>query len=149
MADKPNKKRKLVPRQKQFIKPLASGMTQTDAAKAAGYRNKSPKKAGYQAMEQISGSLSRLLIVQILVSLGIRTFGFDKTTILYAEANEYPPTKEKVQEALTKSDVDPLYSIMLLSSAVFDVMVVPELLSISLDGQQTRLVAFPSFTPTS
>jgi hypothetical protein len=92
----------------------------------------------------ISG-MSRLLIVQIVVSLGIRALGFDRTTILYAEAAEYPPNKEEVQEALTKSDVDPLYSIMLLSSGVFDVMVVPELLSISLDGQQTRLIAFPSF----
>ena len=92
----------------------------------------------------ISG-MSRLLIVQILVSLGIRPFGFDRITVLYAEATEYPPTNKEVQEALSKSDVDPLYSIMLLSSGVFDVMVVPELLSISLDGQQTRLIAFPSF----
>jgi len=92
----------------------------------------------------VSG-MSRLLIVQILVSLGIRTFGFSRTTVLYAEATEYPPNHQEVREALSKSDVDPLYSIMLLSSGVFDVMVVPELLSISLDGQQARLIAFPSF----
>lgn len=92
----------------------------------------------------ISG-MSRLLIVQILVSLGISTLGFSRTTVLYSEATEYPPSNQEVQEALSKSDVDPLYSIMLLSSGVFDVMVVPELLSISLDGQQTRLIAFPSF----
>jgi hypothetical protein len=75
----------------------------------------------------------------------MRIAGFERTTVLYAEAAEYPPNKEEVQEELTKSDVDPLYSIMLLSSGVFDVMVIPELRSISLDGQQTRLVAFPSF----
>jgi hypothetical protein len=92
----------------------------------------------------VSG-MSRLLIVQILVSLGIGPTGFSKTTVLYAEATSYPPDKKEVDDALGKSDVDPLYSIMLLSSGVFDVMVVPELLSISLDGQQTRLVAFPSF----
>src|SRR5205823_4022332 len=38
----------------------------------------------------ISG-MSRLLIVQILVSIGIRDSGLDRTTILYAEAAEYPP----------------------------------------------------------
>lgn len=92
----------------------------------------------------VSG-MSRLLIVQILVALALRTVGFDRTTVLYTEAAEYPPDKEQVQEALKKSGVDPLYSIMLLSSGVFDVTVVPELLSISLDGQQTRLVSFPSF----
>lgn len=104
------------------------------------------------ALESVHGRLyidisgmSRLLIVQILVSLENRSLGFERITILYAEAAEYPPNEEEVQEALKKSDVDPLYSIMLLSSGVFDVTVVPELLSISLDGQQTRLVAFPSF----
>jgi hypothetical protein len=92
----------------------------------------------------VSG-MSRLLIVQILVSLATRPSGFSQTTILYTEASQYPPEKAAVQEAIDKSDVDPLYSIMLLSSGVFDVTIVPELLSISLDGQQTRLVAFPSF----
>jgi hypothetical protein len=92
----------------------------------------------------ISG-MSRLLIVQILVSLWNTVGGFGRTTVLYTEAARYPPDYEEVQGALTKSDVDPLYSIMLLSSGVFDVMVVPELLSISLDGQQTRLIVFPSF----
>lgn len=92
----------------------------------------------------ISG-MSRLLIVQMLVSLTGRSIGFQKSTILYTEAAEYPPKREEVQDAIDKSDVDPLYSIMLLSSGVFEVTVVPELLSIALDGQQTRLVAFPSF----
>jgi hypothetical protein len=90
-------------------------------------------------------AMSRLMIVQILVSLARRAAGFTNTTILYSEASEYPPDKSAVEEAIKRSDVDPLYSIMLLSSGVFDITVVPELSSISLDGQQTRLVAFPSF----
>jgi hypothetical protein len=92
----------------------------------------------------VSG-MSRLLIVQILVSLASCPNGFSRSAVLYAEAGEYPPGITTVQDAIDKSDVDPLYSIMLLSSGVFEVTIVPELLSISLDGQQTRLVAFPSF----
>ena len=80
-----------------------------------------------------------------MVSLGSRPSGFTNSAVLYSEASEYPPDKKTVQEAIEKSDVDPLYSIMLLSSGVYDVTIVPELLSISLDGQQTRLVTFPSF----
>lgn len=92
----------------------------------------------------ISG-MSRLMIVQVLVSLATRQNGFAQSTVLYAEASEYPPGKAEVQNAIDKSEVDPLYSIMLLSSGVFEVTIVPELLSSSLDGQQMRLIAFPSF----
>ena len=92
----------------------------------------------------ISG-MSRLMIVQILVSIANRPIRFANTTVVYSEAAEYPPEKAAVEAAIAQSDVDPLYSIMLLSSGVFDITVVPDLSSISLDGQQTRLIAFPSF----
>jgi hypothetical protein len=92
----------------------------------------------------ISG-MSRLLVVQILVALGNSAAGFSRCSVLYAEASNYPPAEDEVKDAIDKSGLDPLYSIMLLSSGVFDVTVLPELASVSLDGQQTRLVAFPSF----
>jgi len=92
----------------------------------------------------VSG-MSRLLIIQILVALGGRDSGFSRSSILYSEASEYPPSKEEVEDAIAKSVVDPLYSILLLSSGVFEVTIVPELSSISPGSQQTRLVAFPSF----
>ena len=72
-------------------------------------------------------------------------FNLCNTSILYSEASEYPPSKGDVEEAIAKSGVDPLYSILLLSSGVFDVTIVPELSSTAPGGQQTRLVTFPSF----
>ena len=92
----------------------------------------------------VSG-MSRLLIVQILVSLAKRPSGLSRCSVLYAEASEYPPAEDQVTDEISKSDLDPLYLIMLLSSGVFEVTVLPELASASLDGQQIRLVAFPSF----
>jgi hypothetical protein len=64
---------------------------------------------------------------------------------LYAEAAEYPPVEDEVKNEIAKMDVDPLHMVMLLSSGVFDLQVIPELASASLDGQQSRLVTFPSF----
>src|SRR5271157_173980 len=92
----------------------------------------------------VSG-MSRLLIVQLLVALGSRESGFSRCSILYAEAAEYPPSRAVVEDAIAKSGADPLYSMMLLSSGVFEVTIVPELSSISPASQQTRLIAFPSF----
>jgi hypothetical protein len=56
MADKPKKKRKLTPRQRNLIKRVAGGATLTDAAIAAGYKSTSPAQAGHQAMQQIAKS---------------------------------------------------------------------------------------------
>ncbi|MCL4180729.1 MAG: hypothetical protein KJ072_23650 [Verrucomicrobia bacterium] len=44
------------------------------------------------------------------------------------------------------SVADPLYSMLLLSSGVFDVTVIPGLSSTAMGGNQTRLVAFPTFS---
>jgi hypothetical protein len=92
----------------------------------------------------VSG-MSRLLIVQILVALVNRSCGFERSSVLYAEASDYPPTEDEVKAEIERMGINPLHSVMLLSSGVFDVQVIPELASASYDGQQTRLVAFPSF----
>jgi hypothetical protein len=92
----------------------------------------------------VSG-MSRLLIVQILVALGSRPGALEKCSVLYAEATDYPPSEEEFEAEMKRLDIDPLRTVMLLSSGVFDIQVVPELASTSYDGQQTRLVAFPSF----
>ena len=102
------------------------------------------RSLGGRVYLDVSG-MSRLLIVQLLVALGNRDSGFSRCSILYAEAVEYPPSMTEVEDAMAKSGTDPLYSMMLLSTGVFEVTIVPELSSFSPASQQTRLVAFPSF----
>jgi len=92
-------------------------------------------------------AMSRLLIVQSLVALRERGGGFVDCVVAYAEAATYPPNTEEVEEALKRTETDPLSSLLLLSSGVFDVTVVPELSATSVAPSQTRLVAFPSFSP--
>lgn len=94
----------------------------------------------------ISG-MSRLLIVQILNVLGQPPFNFSKISILYTVALEYPPTENEVNDAIAKKEEDSFYSAMFLSSGIFPLTVVPELSSVSLEGQPIRVVAFPSFNP--
>jgi hypothetical protein len=93
----------------------------------------------------ISG-MSRLLIVQVLVALSTGIEGFKHCVIAYAKATEYPPSTAEVEKALQQSYEDPTYSILLLSSGVFEVTVVPELSSTAIGSGQTRLVAFPTFS---
>jgi len=89
-------------------------------------------------------AMSRLLIVQVLVGLGTRSNGFANCFVAYAEASDYPPTRLEAEAELAKSESDPTFSILFLSSGVFDVTVVPELSSFAPAGTQTRLIAFPS-----
>jgi hypothetical protein len=57
MADKPKKKaKKLTARQRSLVKNLATGMTQADAARAAGYSEKAPRQAGHQALKKLAAS---------------------------------------------------------------------------------------------
>ncbi|MBZ5564632.1 MAG: hypothetical protein LAP13_19710, partial [Acidobacteriia bacterium] len=100
------------------------------------------------AHDRVAGSTFRVEPNQTIKRGRLRvpkSCGFSHSSVLYSEASEYPPSKDVVEEAIAKSGVDPLYSIMLLSSGVFDVTIVPELSSISPGSQQTRLVTFPSF----
>ncbi len=89
-------------------------------------------------------AMSRLLITQLVVVLGQHSL-FGKTAVLYSEAFEYPPTKEAVDIVIKEQKNDEIYRAMFLSSGVFEVAIVPELASVSSQGQPIRLVAFPSF----
>ena len=91
-------------------------------------------------------AMSRLLIVQSLVALSSRNECFTSCTFAYAEASSYSPTQDEVAKAQAQSNEDPTFSILLLSSGVFDITIVPELSSVAIGGTQTRLVAFPTFS---
>lgn len=91
----------------------------------------------------VSG-MSRLLIVQVLVALGSRKNSFNRCSVAYAEAKTYPPSQEEVESEIAKRDADPTFSVLFLSSGVFEVTIVPELSSPSIPLGQTRLIAFPS-----
>jgi hypothetical protein len=89
-------------------------------------------------------AMSRLLIVQLLVALGSRVQGYGNCAVVYSEAAQYPPNEGDAIAELKKSDLDPAFAVLFLSSGVFDVTVVPELSSVAPPGTQTRLIAFPS-----
>jgi len=84
--------------------------------------------------------------VQSIVALASRDITLRRCIVGYAEAREYPPTTAAVERDLRLAAEDPMHTILLLSSGVFDVTVVPELSSMSMAGAQTRLVAFPTFS---
>ncbi len=120
------------------------------------YDRQNPTGFGTTLIEQVAevqghifldiSGMSRLLIVQSLAALACREGGLKDCLVAYAEATEYPPTKSAVEQALKQADEDPIYTILLLSSGVFDVTVVPELSPTSIGGSQTRLVVFPTFS---
>ena len=88
----------------------------------------------------ISG-MSRLLIVQTLVALFSEQS--QPTTIIYGEAKDYPPSKDKFEQDNKdgKNKPPPSY----LSSGIFEIAATPELSSVSMLGEPIRLIAFPSF----
>jgi len=90
-------------------------------------------------------SMSRFLIVQLVVGLKLRPEGYKNVCLMYTEAATYPPTKEDAEEALETRRSNPSNSMMLISSGVLDICVVPELSSTYMQGQPTRLITFPSF----
>jgi hypothetical protein len=91
-------------------------------------------------------AMSRLLIVQSLVALAGKDTGLSNCVVAYAEATDYPPSAAEVEQALRRAGEDPMHTILLLSSGVFDVTIVPELSSTPITGGQNRLVAFPTFS---
>lgn len=121
------------------------------------YNREDPAGFGDLLLSQLSGvdgrvfldvsGMSRLLIVQCVVALRDQRNCFQDSVIAYAEAANYPPTPREVDDAIRRSEQDPLSSLFLLSSGVFEVTVVPELSASSVGANQTRLVAFPSFSP--
>ncbi|MCX6872623.1 MAG: hypothetical protein NTW21_02280 [Verrucomicrobia bacterium] len=118
------------------------------------YNRQAPEGFGMDLLRCLSGcrgrilvdvsAMSRLLIVQILVALGSQSSGFANCYVAYAEARDYPPSREEAVLQLKKSESDPSLSILFLSSGVFDVTVVPELASVAPSAAHTRLIAFPS-----
>ena len=88
----------------------------------------------------ISG-MSRLLIVQILVALCER----QPITLIYCEADSYPPSQSDFNQNENKSDL--VGSLSYLSSGIFEIATTSELASVSMFGEAIRLVAFPSFNP--
>jgi hypothetical protein len=120
------------------------------------YDRQNPAGFGSSLFERVAGirgrvildvsAMSRLLIVQSIVALKQRISGLSSCVVAYAEAASYPPTEEEVKEELRQSGEDPLYSILILSTGVFEVTVVPELSSTAMGATQTRLVAFPTFS---
>ncbi|MGH2647338.1 MAG: hypothetical protein ACRDE8_07215, partial [Ginsengibacter sp.] len=89
-------------------------------------------------------AMSRLLVVQIIVALLKAKIKAIQWFILYTEANQYPPTEEEVRTCIANND-PAANNIIFLSSGVFEVTILPELSSISLQGQPIRLITFPSF----
>jgi hypothetical protein len=89
-------------------------------------------------------AMSRLLIVQVLVEFG-KSQLFPRTSILYSEAEVYPPLRDEVERTIEKQETDSFYRQFFLSSGIFEVCIVPELSSIVLQGQPIRLITFPSF----
>ena len=88
----------------------------------------------------ISG-MSRLLIVQTLVALISETNG--QISIIYGEAEEYPPSKETFEQNNQGDNTGAAPSY--LSSGIFEIAATPELSSVSMLGEPIRLIAFPSF----
>ncbi|HAO79923.1 MAG TPA: hypothetical protein DCQ92_13320 [Verrucomicrobia subdivision 3 bacterium] len=118
------------------------------------YDRQNPTGFGEILLEQLAkcngrifidvSAMSRLLIVQILVALGNRKARFNHCFVAYAEATNYPPSQDEVKAKIAKRNSDPTYSVLFLSSGVFEVTIVPELSSASIPTGQTRLIAFPS-----
>lgn len=92
----------------------------------------------------ISG-MSRLLIVQFLVLIYQKKQNFNNISIIYSEAEAYPPAKEEVDKQVKESTEDLSKTVMFLSSGVFEVAIVPELAAVAMQGQPIRLITFPSF----
>ena len=90
----------------------------------------------------ISG-MSRLLIVQTMVALISR--GEQPPTLLYCEAETYPPSQTKFEAVHGLGGSADVRSY--LSSGVIEVASTPELSSVSMQGESTRLIGFPSFDP--
>ncbi len=86
----------------------------------------------------VSG-MSRLLVVQVVVALVRAGRPF---TIVYAEADEYYPTESEFRERAGGGQHD--RSVDFLSSGIFEVAATPELGSVAMLGEATRLVVFPS-----
>ena len=120
------------------------------------YNRKHPDGVGIDIVNKISShdgnlwidisGMSRLLIIQIIDKLKERKTNFSSIKILYSEAEEYPPKESDVSNSLKERKDGYSDLPMFLSSGVLDVSILPELSSITLQGQPIRMVVFPTFS---
>lgn len=92
----------------------------------------------------VSG-MSRLLIVQLIVGLFEYKRSFEGISILYCMADEYPLDRDQVHEKIQDVNKGSVDDILILSTGVFDLTIVPELSSTVMQNQPIRLIVFPSF----
>lgn len=114
-----------------------------------------PTNAGIDIVESVSkysgriivdiSGMPRLLIVQLIVALSDPCRAFKNCEIVYCEAESYEPNRDRVQALISAADSRSQYRELFVSLGVAQVTVLPELSSISLRGQPSRLVVFPSF----
>jgi hypothetical protein len=93
----------------------------------------------------ISG-MSRLLIMQLVVG-ALQRLELNDISILYTEAESYPPSQTEAESGLPEKGNDFSEISSFLSTGVYDLAIVPELSSINITQAPIRLVAFPSFNP--
>jgi hypothetical protein len=90
----------------------------------------------------VSG-MSRLLIVQLVAAI-VRAGMLSRTSIIYTEAAQYPPTEAQVRARLA-DHTDYRGVLSFISSGVVGLTIVPELSTVAMQGQPVRVIAFPSF----
>lgn len=90
----------------------------------------------------VSG-MSRLLIVQLVAGV-VRAGMTSRTSVIYTEAANYPPTEDQLRAKLA-DHTDYLGVLSFISSGVVGLTIVPELSSPAMQGQPVRVIAFPSF----
>lgn len=93
----------------------------------------------------VSG-MSRLLVIQLLVGAVELRHGFERLSVLYAEAEQYHPSFEEYNTRAATA-VGGAAPVQFLSWGVSQITVVPELSSVSLEDQPIHLVVFPTFDP--
>ena len=112
------------------------------------YDRRAPAGGGEAVVSELGGidhvyvdvsGMSRLLIVQIIVALVQAGRRF---TVVYAEAAQHFPTEAEFEDEVGNSGAE--RSLDFLSSGIFEVAATPELGSVSMLGEATRLVVFPS-----
>lgn len=94
----------------------------------------------------ISG-MSRLLIVQLIVGLLEHDSCHRDVSILYTEAEFYPPSESEALAELSNTINDSSAMLSFISTGVYDIAIVPELSSLSVSRAPLGLIAFPSFNP--
>lgn len=96
----------------------------------------------------ISG-MSRLLIIQLIVGLlEQQMVHINCVSILYTEAESYPPSESEARAKLATQANESAAILSFTSVGVYDLAIVPELSSSNLNRAPIRLIAFPSFNPT-